>query len=283
LQLSVLLYYNRLFGIKRSFRIACYVTMALIVLWFISTYIASFTACRPVQAFWDPFDYPNAKCVDLDALCPVVGFIHVFFDLVILSLPIPIIWQLQTSRSNKIIVTSLLTVGIFTVVCAIMRLDCIIHIFNTADVTKSAWLAQLFQNLEIPVGIICVCVPTMSPIWQQLRKLRFGSMAYNFLSSRSRSNRNGSSGRDGKDGISKRNGESTGSSQGQFQRLEQSLGGNKGVSFSKIERSNSDEIPLHELSGSVGLESSAQLQEASGMEIHKTQQWQVNSGLANDL
>ena len=72
-------------------------------------------------------------------------------------------------------------------------MECIITLID-ADPLKIAtqWLALLFQSMEVPVAIICTCIPTLGPVGQQIRSSSLGISLRSLIYRTSRSFTSGS-------------------------------------------------------------------------------------------
>jgi hypothetical protein len=57
--------------------------------------------CKPVAALWDPFSYPDAVCDDYHPALVVCVVINTVTDIVILCLPLPILWRLHASKTQR--------------------------------------------------------------------------------------------------------------------------------------------------------------------------------------
>jgi hypothetical protein len=69
-------------------------------------------------------------------------------------------------------------------VCAIIRLECVVKILpnSLGNPTYSLWQALLFQFTEVPVGIICICVPTFRPVARAISQSKYGSYVVSLVS-----------------------------------------------------------------------------------------------------
>jgi hypothetical protein len=114
LQLSVLFFYTRMFGIHKPFRIACYCLAAIVGAWAIQGCLTRIFACgadiEKSVFFIDTFLPGN--CGDETAMCAATAVMHVIFDVSILALPVPLIWKLKISTFNKVIITMVLSIGV---------------------------------------------------------------------------------------------------------------------------------------------------------------------------
>lgn len=113
IQISILFFYIRVFGVARWFRTLCYCVMGVCGVWWIAILGSTFGLCNPPSKLWNPIK--PGHCGNVSQLCGGSGLAHVFLDLIILCLPLPVIWRLQTTRSNKIIFTFVFTIGIGSV------------------------------------------------------------------------------------------------------------------------------------------------------------------------
>lgn len=174
LQISILAFYTRTFGIYRTFRFICFGMIAVVTAWFIGAFFSFLFACNPIHKLWDTLT--PGTCTLGVPLCASVGMIHIVLDASILLMPLPQLWKLQMAVSTKIVLTFLLTLGLFATVCAIIRLECVVKILpdSLGNPTYSLWQAILFQFTEVPVGIIAICVPTLRPVARAFSQSKYG-------------------------------------------------------------------------------------------------------------
>lgn len=98
-KLCILSLYLRIFYTK-PYRIACYVLGAIMIGSCIGGIIAAMLICRPMARFWDP-SIPG-ECYDIRNFLLWVGFPNLVTDVILLVLPLPLIWNLQVSKQQKI-------------------------------------------------------------------------------------------------------------------------------------------------------------------------------------
>ena len=115
IKLAILLQYRRIFVPNRQgslpMYLTLYITMAIIVTFYIIAMIFNIVECTPREAIWNPF-VQGASCFNRDGLFQATGVFNVVSDFTILIIPIPKIWQLQMTRSRKIAVTGLFATGL---------------------------------------------------------------------------------------------------------------------------------------------------------------------------
>lgn len=111
-QLSILFFYLRIFGVSRTFRLSCYTVVGLVGGFGLAGLFSEIFSCVPVNKSWDVTGTVQGHCVESKPYCASIGIIHVFFDLAIVILPMPMIWHLKTAHKNKLILSGLLCLGL---------------------------------------------------------------------------------------------------------------------------------------------------------------------------
>ncbi|KAF1979058.1 hypothetical protein BU23DRAFT_647833 [Bimuria novae-zelandiae CBS 107.79] len=109
-QIAILCLYTRIFTAIPWHRNACHAAMITVFCWWTSTFVTTITTCIPVESFWNPM-IPG-KFINLKVFCIASGLLHVFLDIFILTFPLPMIWGLNTKRSNKITVSAAFLIGL---------------------------------------------------------------------------------------------------------------------------------------------------------------------------
>lgn len=98
-KLSILGFYIRIFTLK-PYRITVYILVGVLIANCIAGLIVSFSSCQPFAARWRP-SIPGAHCIDTTAYWRWISFANILTDVVMLGLPLPVIWHLQISKSQK--------------------------------------------------------------------------------------------------------------------------------------------------------------------------------------
>jgi hypothetical protein len=106
---SLLLLYYRIFGVIKAFRWALYAAGLLVVGYYIACVITSIAGCSPVNKFWDPSVPGN--CINQVEFFRYNGVANMLLDVVVLCLPYPMAWRLQTTARQKFILTGLFLLG----------------------------------------------------------------------------------------------------------------------------------------------------------------------------
>ncbi|KAI0408690.1 hypothetical protein F4802DRAFT_548553 [Xylaria palmicola] len=160
-KIGILLFYWRVFKRTASFRIAAIVVTFLSVGIFLSNFFSFTFQCYPVRRFWLPDT--EGSCIDQNAFYLASAIINVFGDVAVLSLPLPIIWRLQASKSRKWSLSFLFLLGAFVVVASIFRIVAV-TVIDPHDFTFTNVGGGLWSTIEVEVGFICANLPAVRPL-----------------------------------------------------------------------------------------------------------------------
>lgn len=107
-KLGILALYYRIFTIPwfRKTVIGC---GAFVCFWIATIEIFMGLLCRPLEAFWNAS--VKGHCFNSSALSYYVNTSNMVTDIVIFALPIGVIVRLRTSRSNKIALCIIFSIG----------------------------------------------------------------------------------------------------------------------------------------------------------------------------
>lgn len=179
---SLLFFYIQIFSI-RSFRVSAYVVMGVVSCWALSVVLETFLLCRPFKYNWDPT--LNHTCGNRIASYIASGGLNLVTDIMVLSLPVPMVWALRIPRRNKIILFGVFGVGLFVCVISILRLVALLGL-TYSDITFSVPTSLLWSVLEPCIGCICACVPLMRPLFTSAfpDRMSKGRKSYGYIPER---------------------------------------------------------------------------------------------------
>ena len=101
-KLAILATYLRIiFVIKPRYRTACYILAMLLIANWVGNTVASLLMCKPLQYFWDN-TITGGRCFHVKERRSWASLANIITDVAMLVLPLPIIWNLHKSRSDKI-------------------------------------------------------------------------------------------------------------------------------------------------------------------------------------
>ncbi|KAL9051676.1 MAG: hypothetical protein Q9206_004612 [Seirophora lacunosa] len=109
IKISILLLYIRIFGRLRYFKILAYIIGVFSICWAIMVILVCAFQCRPVQLVWDKS--VSGTCINAPLFFIIGSAPNVFTDFVLLVLPLPAVWNLHTTRAQKISLTVIFLLG----------------------------------------------------------------------------------------------------------------------------------------------------------------------------
>lgn len=177
---SILIFYLRLArNTQKLLRIASYVTLAIVnVAGIILTFLNAFQ-CTPASAAYSKNPSESGNCMSIVTIYLCSAPINVITDLAILILPIPVLTGMRLPQRQKTVLVFTFALGIFVTVVDVIR---IYYLQQAADVQTliqsrigvggdfsfNASMALMWSAVEVNVGIICACIPTLKPLIQRV-------------------------------------------------------------------------------------------------------------------
>ncbi|KAM0714444.1 hypothetical protein Q7P37_010231 [Cladosporium fusiforme] len=157
-KISILLQYLRVF-VNKHFKIICYVLIAIVSgcsLWAI---FSGIFMCAPIRHFWDK--NVEGTCLNRPGVWYSAAGVNAATDFATAILPLPLVSSLPISRQQKLLLMIVFGFGFCTCIVSVLRLVWIYPISITKDVTYESPLSALWSNVELNVGILCSCLPTL--------------------------------------------------------------------------------------------------------------------------
>ncbi|KAI1095501.1 hypothetical protein F5B19DRAFT_439760 [Rostrohypoxylon terebratum] len=168
-KLSILFFYQRVFGILRYVRFIAWFLIALVIIWMIGVTIAHALECTPIAKSWD-VSLPG-HCLDTVSLYMVGSISDVVMDFLILILPLPAIARLQMPMSRKIELVLIFALGGLTCVLSLVRfLGAKKVIYDKEDITWISSFPLVWAAAEPCLGTVCACLPMLQPLMQGLKE-----------------------------------------------------------------------------------------------------------------
>ncbi|KAJ5651920.1 hypothetical protein N7507_009346 [Penicillium longicatenatum] len=162
---SLLLLYHRIFGVVRGFRWALWAAGAIVIAWCIASTLGVIFGCWPISKLWDP-SLPG-RCINIGAFGRWTGVANLLIDVLILCLPYPMAWRLQTSVRQKVILSGMFLMGTFVCFISVLRVTSFdydtLGYSTYKNIEPATW-----SSIEQSVGIICACLPTLRPLFRWL-------------------------------------------------------------------------------------------------------------------
>ncbi|KAI9726853.1 MAG: hypothetical protein M1834_001485 [Cirrosporium novae-zelandiae] len=181
IKFSLLLMYYRIFP-YHTMKIAMYIIGFCVVGWTVAINFVSIFQCTPIRRAWNT-SVPGT-CINLKASFIGNGVPNFGTDIVILCLPGPYLWQIQTSKIRRIsliliFLTGSLYVSLsafatataeangslpYSVVFASIYRFTTIFQFESSDMTWTLATACTWCVIETATGVISACLPTLRPL-----------------------------------------------------------------------------------------------------------------------
>ncbi|KAK8112571.1 hypothetical protein PG984_013097 [Apiospora sp. TS-2023a] len=165
-KLSFVFFYRRIFSISRTLDRSLRALGVLIVLWAIAVVGATLFCCGTMFfAIWKPVS-EMAMCRFflnvLMAFC-VTGLL---IDLVTIAIPIPIVWRLKLSTTNKLVASCSFLVGAVTLALSLVRLIISVGFVKESadphtDFILNTTLYCYWGMVECSVSVMAACIPAL--------------------------------------------------------------------------------------------------------------------------
>lgn len=176
---SILIFYLRMSrNTQRLLRVASYATLGVVnIAGAVLTLLNAFQ-CNPVRAAYDS-TVANANCLSIVTLYLCSAPLNIITDLTILVLPIPVLTGMRLPQRQKTILVFTFALGILVTIVDLVRIyylqkavdvQGIMHVplDTRADFAKTASTALMLSAVEVNVGIICACIPTLKPLVKKI-------------------------------------------------------------------------------------------------------------------
>jgi hypothetical protein len=158
-KLSLLAFYIRVFSVVRIIRTGSYIISVAVVAWMIATEFLLIFRCHPVDIAWagTPLQQ-STQCITMDTVFVAQAAPTIFFDIIILVLPLKDIWALKLNRGQKAGVTVVFLLGFLVTIISIVRLK---QIYSTGrDLTC--------KYLLCVSSILCVSASNLATVHRRL-------------------------------------------------------------------------------------------------------------------
>ncbi|ETS86240.1 hypothetical protein PFICI_00068 [Pestalotiopsis fici W106-1] len=160
LKLSMIAFYLTIFP-GRNVRRILLLTGLFDLLYGITFVLVPFGQCVPLSHFWNQFQGSQGTCIDFNALAWANGSISIAIDLWLITIPIYQLRKLQLSKWKKIGVGAMFVVGSFVTVISVIRLVFLVLMKGSINLTWDYFNVCFWSTLEIMIGIMCTCMPTL--------------------------------------------------------------------------------------------------------------------------
>ncbi|KAF2849815.1 hypothetical protein T440DRAFT_451417 [Plenodomus tracheiphilus IPT5] len=177
LKLTLIFFYIRVFPSKGVQRLL-WGTVVFVALWGFSYVIVAIFQCRPIRYFWTKWDgLHNGTCLDINAITASNAGLSIALDLWILGIPLWQLYGLKLHWKKKFGVALMFCVGTFVTIVSILRLRALVHFAESDNASWEFYDVSVWSTIEICVGIMCACLPTLRLLLVRLFPILGGSSA----------------------------------------------------------------------------------------------------------
>lgn len=179
-QLSILAFYLRIM-VEPKLRKVVWVFIGMVLCFGISNVFSMIFQCTPIHFFWDGWrgEMTGYCGVDVRLFGFVRGAIEIFLDLVILTLPLPMLAKLNMSHKKKLQIMSMFCVGFIITVVSCLRLWSFVKFAQTQNPTYDNTSGLYWCATESNLFTVVACMPAMHALFHKfLRRFR-DSSTYN--------------------------------------------------------------------------------------------------------
>lgn len=167
-KVSILSLYHRIFSFNnRTFTIMVWTVGVFVVCYCTIQSFAAIFNCHPIQSNWNP--YIKHHCGSVLVGSTTISALNVLIDFIILVMPMPILYSLHRPLGEKVSLMGIFLLG--GLVCFASLYRCIVvHQISYTDPTYSDVRVDIWTIVELCIGILSACLPTMRPLFNR-RKL----------------------------------------------------------------------------------------------------------------
>ncbi|KAI3391406.1 hypothetical protein diail_7384 [Diaporthe ilicicola] len=168
IKVALLLQYRRIFASK--LRRVINIALLIIGSWSLGLVLVSIFTCHPIEGYWQKGT--NATCIP-----NFQWYIHsagnVLSDVVIFTLPIPVLWSMRVSITQRLLLILVFSLGLFNCAISGIRIKYLPIINLNPDVTYENLDATAWSIGEVCLAILCACLPTLRPLYVRAARERF--------------------------------------------------------------------------------------------------------------
>ncbi|KAF2143756.1 uncharacterized protein K452DRAFT_224522 [Aplosporella prunicola CBS 121167] len=148
-KISLCMSYLKLFP-SRANKWFCLSTITFLILWSITVIFLLTFACRPIEAFWDPW-ISGSKCLNIKVVLILTGALNSLTDFTVFLWPVKTLWSIRLPLGQRLGLVLSFGIG-----CT-----------SGDPYWECTWL-WVILGIEGNFGIICGCLPTLKPLAKQM-------------------------------------------------------------------------------------------------------------------
>ncbi|KAI0503426.1 hypothetical protein F5B22DRAFT_629115 [Xylaria bambusicola] len=171
-RLSILAFFRQIFP-GRRFRTVVTIVQIAVIAYLIAITIGFAAICQPFHRNFDITPEQVEYCGNQSLQFLLSAIFNLALDLIIFTLPMPILWNLQMNTRRKVSLIFVFGLGLFVCFATAWRIHQVVFVSTPSaqrEFSASVVGDALWSGLEINLGIINACLPLMPPALQQISK-----------------------------------------------------------------------------------------------------------------
>ncbi|KAL4818112.1 hypothetical protein BDW67DRAFT_190177 [Aspergillus spinulosporus] len=145
---------------SRHYQIILKILLGLVACTGLYMVFGTLFVCVPVHTFWDRQDV-DENCVSRAVVWYLTAALQIAGDLTLVILPMPKLFMLRVPIRQKVCLIFVFALGLSVVATSAARLDSLITLIHSEDLTKANSLIATWSLVEVNVAIICASLTTL--------------------------------------------------------------------------------------------------------------------------
>lgn len=162
IKLSLSLFYLYIFPGTRTRRLLIGTSIFNVIFGFTFVTTAIFQ-CSPVHHYWTQYvdATSRGRCININLFAWINAALAIAVDVWMIAIPLSQIKKLELHWKKKIGVAIMFLIGTFVTIVSVLRLQSLIYFANSKNPTWDQWIVGWWSTIEVNVGMICTCLPTV--------------------------------------------------------------------------------------------------------------------------
>ncbi|KAJ5153174.1 uncharacterized protein N7482_009652 [Penicillium canariense] len=164
-KLSILAFLRRLESRSRIVNLLIWTSFVIVIGLFIAVLFVDIFQCHPVAYVYD-LSIVGGKCIEQGNFYVSTAALNLFTDLLVMSIPILITWNLQMPLRRKLAVCIVLCLGGVATAIGVWRIVILAQVFVAHEISSDPTYAIGFVSsaIEVNVAVITACAPSLKAI-----------------------------------------------------------------------------------------------------------------------
>ncbi|KAK0649106.1 hypothetical protein B0T16DRAFT_125787 [Cercophora newfieldiana] len=168
---SIILFYLRVFPPSPTNKLTGLLkwTMVFNLAYNLSFFFAVVFHCNPVPHYWNGWEGTTpGTCGNINLLAWLAAATGIAFDIWLLVLPFPSLLALNLHWKQKVMGGMMFGVGVCVMIVSFIRLKTINEFTKTDNPTMDTVGVSLWSGIELDVGVICPCLPSLRLLFRRV-------------------------------------------------------------------------------------------------------------------